>query len=151
MRLWRNNNILLFTMKARLWIFLVILWWLWAIGSQTYRESRGGDWARQDKIPQNFLLLLSFICFPWISSPRIVASLWSISRFQKKLFLEIFASLFIAFREEKILEDFYSVIFVNITLCRFSSQINIWLDFYINCNTSQVLHLFLLLHVHIRI
>lgn len=80
----------------------------------------------QIKTAQNLLLLLRFPCFSWITSPWIAASLWSISRFLKNLFLIIFASFSIAFRGERILEGPYSVIFADITLCWFSSRIYIW-------------------------
>ena len=80
----------------------------------------------QIKMPQNLLLLLRFPCFSWITSPWIAASLWSISRFLKNLFLIIFANFSIAFRGERILEGPYYVIFADITLCWFSSRIYIW-------------------------
>lgn len=41
-----------------------------------------------------------FSSFSWINTPRIVGSLWLISRVLKKLILDIFANVFTAFTEE---------------------------------------------------
>ena len=81
--LWRSSNpFLLPLVAARPLIFTIIVGCLFSRLLQSWGRGMG---VKQIKMPQSLLFLLRFRCFSWINAPQIAASIWLISRVQKKV------------------------------------------------------------------